>query len=207
MNNKKRDNVIIAALIFFIALLLGYNLYQVQVVGAAIRAREEYHQSLEAQQLEKIAMREVVKDYSKSLETQEQKTSSEIVEFDEKYISIRDSFLDKIEGLSAEFNSSIVNIEGVRLLAAERIKASEKFKQEILSINAAAEPLEVFYEIMSGFLEKDIENWNHILSYYSGDELPEEFQLEYENNSDLYHKAEEERASVYLDHGLENLLD
>ncbi len=203
MNNKKRDMITTIILIFFMASLLGYNLYQVQVARAVVQAREEYHSRLEAQQLERIAIREAIKESINSKKIQEQKTANDIIEFNDK----RDSFLEKVENLSAKFDNGVVNIQELKQLTVERIDISEKFKQEILSINKAPGPLGEFYNILFEFLEKDIENWNLILFYYSGEEPPEGLQLKIKQANDLYQKAEEERIRVYFAYELEDLLE
>ena len=189
------------------ASLLGYNLYQVQVARVVVQAREEYHSRLEAQRLERIAMREAIKESINSKKIQEQENANDIIEFYDKYISIRDSFLEKVENLSARFDNGVVNIQELKQLTVERIDISEKFKQEILSINKAPGPLGEFYNILFEFLEKDIENWNLILFYYSGEEPPEGLQLKIKQANDLYQKAEEEKIRVYFAYEMEDLLE
>ena len=207
MNNKKKDMIISVALISVMAVLLGYNFYIVQGVRAVTWKREEYHSGLEAQQLEKAAMRKTVKDRINAKKYQRQKTVNEIVEFNGKYILIRDNFLGKVESLSTKFDSGVVSIEELKQLTAERIAASEMFKQELLSINRIPEPIEDFYGILSEFLEKDIENWNLILAYYSGGDPQEDLDLSYRNINDLYHKAEDKRIRTYIAYELEDLLE
>ncbi len=206
MNNKKKDMLISIILISVMAVLLGINIYIVQGVRAVVWNREEYHSRLKAQQLEKSALRKIIKDRLDGNKYQRQKTVSEIIEFDEKYIPIRDDFLGKVESLSAKFESGVVNIEGLKQLTAERIDASEIFKQELSSINMVPGPIEDFYGSLSEFLEKDIEKWNLILTYYSRGDLQEELDLDQKNVNDLYHKAEDERARIYTAYELESLL-
>ncbi len=207
MNNKKKDMLISIILISVMAVLLGINIYIVQGVRAVVWNREEYHSRLEAQQLEKAALRKIIKDRLDDKKYQRQKNVSEIIEFDEKYILIRDDFLGRVESLSVEFDSGVVSIEELKQLTAERIDASEVFKQGLSSISRIPGPVDDFYGSMLEFLEKDIESWNLILAYYSGEDTREEIGLNHKNVNDLYRKAEDERARVYTAYELESLLE
>ncbi|MFC2145130.1 hypothetical protein ACFLQQ_02260 [Actinomycetota bacterium] len=212
---QKRNEIIITVVFILIfAGLVTYNFFLVQRNNKVVGERMERHHILEAQQLEKIAAREITGTYIKLRSLIRSQETADIIKFDTWYKKTEGQYLDKINNISGEFEQKVINIEDLKSLVVKRIGAAEDFKQELTALDNIPEPLDKLYFLLLDFLDNDINTWNEVHRYYSEDFLDKNpFIIQdqatselYLKNRDLYRQVEGLRLEIYTEYGLESLL-
>ena len=211
---KKNEIITTIVLILIFTGLVTYNLLVVQRHNRIVGQRLEIHQILEAQQIEKIKVRESTIAYIELRSLIKSQEIADIIKFDTLYNKIEGQYLDQINDISEEFRQKVTNIEDLKSLVIRRVRAAEDFKQELISIDNIPKPLDGLYSLSLDFLDNDINTWNELLGYYSEDfstENPLIIQDQainelYLKTSDLYKQVERLRLEIYTEYGLESLL-
>ena len=211
---KKNEIITTIVLILIFTGLVTYNLLVVQRHNRIVGQRLEIHQILEAQQIEKIKVRESTIAYIELRSLIKSQETADIIKFDTLYNKIEGKYLDQINDISEKFRQKVINIEDLKSLVISRGRAAEDFKQELVSIDNIPKTLDSLYSLLLDFLDNDINTWNEVLEYYSEDfstENPLIIQDQainelYLKTSYLYKQVERLRSETYTEYGLESLL-
>ena len=179
-----------------------------------VQQRIERHESLEIYQQEKVMAREMTEELINLRKLIRSQETADIIVFDGQYDEIKGEYLAEISNISEEFKQKVEKVSQLKVLTNKRIRAAEKFKQELIDIGYIPEALNDFYELLLDFLDNDISTWTEILTYYSENYSIENEQTTgnasidelYLRNRNFYQEVQDFQAEVYSEYDLESLL-
>ncbi len=200
---KSRSEIIISiALVLVVVLLVGYNIFSVEMQKMEIQRQleEEARLEEERERLERGMLEEL-----KSEETKE------LAEYYQKYKPLKDEFIEKTVELSEKMGDEIISTGELKELTTERLDAARDYKEKLIGIGNVPKPLEAFLSYELEFIESDMKTVNLVLSYY-GSENYSGFNSSAidklsEDTWSLLSRAEKELQRVYEQYGLEYLLE
>jgi len=193
---KSKSEIIISILLVLIAVLLvGYNVFSVEMQKVETQRQMEESARLEREMLENIKIEE----------------AKEIAEYHQKYSPLKDEFIEKVNLLSEKIKNEVVDTSELKELTMKRLDAARNYKEKLTRIRNVPEPLETFFSYELEFLESDIKTVNLVLSYYDSESYSDfndnAIEKLYENTRSLLLKAEEELQRVYEQYDLGYLLE
>ena len=198
----KNEVIILMLLVIAAFLLVGYNIFSVEMQKIETKRQleedarlKEERERLETEMLEELRSEE----------------ARQLAEYYVEYGSIKAEFIEKTDGLSEKMNDKVTNTEELRELAAERLEAVLDYKEKLIGIGNVPAPLETFSIFELEFIESDIKTINLLLSYYSSESYSNfkssALDKLYEDTKSLLSRAEEELRRVYEKYDLEYLLE
>lgn len=133
------------------------------------------------------------------------KDSSDIINFNDQYLKIRQDFYLRVEEIMGKIDNKVNSLDVIKQLTTDRIKLAEDYKSQINSLTIS-DALNNLYDYEIEFLDSDIKLWNIVNAYYSLDDFSKfdlnKIDVENQKSHELYLKAEEELKSVYNKYGL-----
>jgi len=192
------------ALIVCIVILLAVflNVYLVET--------EKYEQNLLKIEQENIARQKQEElDKIKLMIAQKNKESSDLVIFNDKYLSIRSEFYNSIEAISVKAEDKLNSLADIIKITENRIKIAKEYKGKLDTI-AIPSPLTNFYKYELEFLDSDIMLWELANAYYALNDLSKfDTNKVYEESiksHELFIKAQEELKNIYTKYELDYFL-
>ena len=198
----KNEVIILMLLVIAAFLLVGYNIFSVEMqkIETKRQLEEDARSEEESERLE-----------TEMLEELRSKEARQLAEYYVEYGPIKAEFIEKTDGLSEKMNDKVTNTEELRELAAERLEAVLDYKEKLIGIGNVPAPLETFSIFELEFIESDIKTINLLLSYYSSESYSNfkssALDKLYEDTKSLLSRAEEELRRVYEKYDLEYLLE
>ncbi|MCJ7471533.1 MAG: hypothetical protein MUP02_01810, partial [Actinobacteria bacterium] len=188
MSKLKSEIIILVIFILIAAILVGYNIFSVEM------QKKEAQRQLEEEVLEELRSRETI----------------ELAEYYQDYKLIKSEFTNKAAWLSGKMGGEFANIGQLKELTTERLNAAKDYREKLNGIDTP-KPLETFLAYELEFIESDIETIGIVLSYYGSESYStyddSELKKLYMKTDSLLHKAEGELQKVFNQHELEYMLE
>jgi len=135
--------------------------------------------------------------------------SADLVIFNDKYLSIRTDYYNKIKAISVKAENKSNSLDDIIKLIEDRIKLTEDYKSKLNTIAIPAQ-LANFYKYETEFADSDINLWKIVNAYYALNDLSKfDTDKVYEESSkshELFLKAQEELKNVYTKYELSYFL-
>ena len=193
---KSKSEIIISILLVLITVLLvGYNVFSVEMQKIETQRQLEENARIEREMLENIKLEE----------------AKEIAEYYQKYRPLKDEFIEKVNLLSEKIKNGVIDTAELKELTTQRLATVSDYKEKLIQIGNVPEPLKTFFSYELEFLGSDIKTVNLVLSYYDSESYSNfnssAIEKLYENTRSLLLKAEEELQRVYERYDLGYLLE
>lgn len=202
MIKSKSEIIISIALVLVVVLLVGYNIFsmEMQKIEAQRRLEEEARLEEERERSEREVLEEL-----KSEETKE------LAEYYQRYRLIKDEFIKKTAELSEKMKDEVISTGELKELTTERLDAARDYKEKLIGIGNVPKPLEAFLSYELEFIESDIKTVNLVLSYYDSESYSgfnsSAIDKLSEDTQSLLSRAEKELQRVCERYGLEYLFE
>jgi len=195
-------NLFAAIICIVILLAVFLNVYLVET--------EKYDQNLIRIQQEKIARQKQEElDRIKLMIAQKNKESSDLVIFNDKYLSIRTKFYNDIKAISVKAEEKSNSLADIIKVTEDRIKIAKDYKSKLNNI-AIPSPLANFYKYELEFIDSDIRLWEIANAYYALNDLSkfdtDKIYEESIKSHALFLKAQEELKDIYTKYELDYFL-
>ena len=185
-----------------IFLLVLFNIYIVETQKYELNI-------LKIQQEQAAKEKQAETDKIKLQIAQKNKESADLVIFNDKYISIRTDYYNKIKAISVKAENKSNSLDDIIKLIEDRIKLSEDYRSKLNTIAIPAQ-LANFYKYETEFADSDINLWKIVNAYYALNDLSKfDTDKVYEESSkshELFLKAQEELKNVYTKYELSYFL-
>ena len=204
MNRRVLKNIVISIVVIIIFSMVGYTVYSVESYKARVRKMIE-----EQERIEKLE-KELREKSLEALKRDKEEKALQIIEFHEKYLKVRNDFINNVQKISEKMDNNPTSIEDIKVLTKQRIDAVKDYRQRLENIEIPS-TLNFFYEYEIGFINHDIETWNLTHAYYESKFYStyntDELNKLHKENVRLFSEAEKELKNVYGKYGLDSLID
>ena len=135
---KSKSEIIISILLVLIAVMLvGYNVFSVEMQKIETQRQLEENARLQREMLENIKLEE----------------TKEIAEYYQRYGPLKDEFIGKVNLLSEEIKNGVIDTAELEELTAKRLDAARNYKEKLIQIGNVPEPLKTFLVMSWNFLK------------------------------------------------------
>ncbi|MFA5015463.1 MAG: hypothetical protein WC549_07985 [Actinomycetota bacterium] len=203
MSRSKNEIIISILLVFAAFLVIGYNIFSVEMQKIEIQRQIEENANIEKEReaLEREMLLEVLRS----------EEARQLAEYYVEYGPVKAEFMEKTIEFSEKINDKIINTAELKKLTTGRLEAALDYKEKLIGIENVPAPLEAFSIYELEFIESDIKTINLVLSYYNSENYTNfnssAIDKFYEDTQSLLGRAEKELRRVYEQYNLEYLLE
>ena len=147
--------IVVVILVFAAAFFIGLNWYERVITARYLEEQQEVAKALDAR-FEEIRQEKIA---------QEQALSAAAL-FVQEYLNRKDIYSASINEIEERAHQDVFSVDELRLLAESRIEISREFKEYLRDQSDNNEKINDFIVKKIEFLEKDIEAYELIRSYY-----------------------------------------